>query len=425
VTRTLARERTFQVLPLALEAASGARELLPMLVERETWLPPRMALRWTVRKRRWECMPATLDKDQRALALLYRWADRNLDVDLDDLLEAGGFLIGGQIDSLVTFLRTRVADAETQRINADATPTLATLGTVARPVRSFLDWAADPQARGGLGVVDPTLLAHYRARLVTLFEPAVRQHSDSDRIRPLSLDEDERLRTFVAPIRDSDGRPLLPLRFHEHNPFAPETRLRNWLMIDTAREAGFRRGEILVLRIDDVASAPYPYLGVRRRPNSSADIRRRPPQVKRGERDVPIPSLVWNGLRAYQTTARPYGRRGARTPYLFIATNHGGPLSLSAADDLIGVAARAADISDLSWHTLRHTWAEEVAEELLEQHDGDEEAALGVLRTLGGWSAKSETPRHYIRNTLARNAREFQRQRVSALWRVPTRGGTE
>src|ERR1700694_5917030 len=96
-------------------------------------------------------MPSTLTDNLRSIALLYDWADQELEVNLDDLISQGGLLTSRQIDSLVTHLRTRVSNAELARIGVDQVPTMATLAKVARPVRNFLRWAADPQVRGGTG----------------------------------------------------------------------------------------------------------------------------------------------------------------------------------------------------------------------------------------------------------------------------------
>jgi hypothetical protein len=411
------------VLPVRL-ASSNTSETLPMLVEADTWLPLRMPLRWVVRTRRWECMPSTLADNLRSIALLYDWADQVLEVDLDDLISQGGLLTSRQIDSLVAHLRTRVSHAELARLGVDQVPSLATLAKVARPVRNFLRWAADPQVRGGTGRLEAGELALYRSRLDQLFRSAVCQPAGSERVRPLGRDEDNRVRDLIGPLRGSRGVVQVPFQFHPDNPFALHTRLRNWLMYLIARELGFRRSEILALWISDVISSPVPLLRVRRRPNDATDTRRYRAEVKRGERELPISDELRAGLRAYQTLKRPGGRLGARSPLLFVVASSGMPLSLRCADKLVKVIGRATDIADLSWGTFRHTWAEEAAEELLGEHRGEEERTLAVLRQLGGWSATSQTPAHYIQNALRREAWAYQERRAKRLWKTAV-GGTD
>ena len=383
-----------------------------MLVDRQTWLPPRLPLRWAVRRRRWECLPNTLTSNLRALGLLYEWGASRLGSNLDPLLESGMFLDGAEIETLIAYLRGRVLDQELSRRAVTAAPTLATLASIALPVREFLKWVADPQARGGTGIIDPTHLVAYRSRLDFAFQPVVRRIGASRRIRPLTIAEDGRVRELVAPLAGNAGHIRQPFRFHPANPFTPETRLRNWLMYQIARELGLRRSEMLALYYVDAAAV----LSVRRRPNDRHDERRRPAYVKRGERDLPTSRLLQAGVRAYLTTPPPLGRRGVRTPLLFVASTTGAPLSLSSTDDVAKVLTRAAGIATLSWHTFRHTWAEEVAVDLLADHRGDEERVLGILRALGGWSPRSLTPAHYIQQALRREAWHYQEQRASTLW---------
>lgn len=407
--------RRFRVIPVRLNGPSGS-EVLPTLVDAETWLPPAMALRWVVRSRRWECMPNTLAGNLRAIGLLYQWADAHLGQDLDAFVESGATLTGGQLDSLVAYLRTRVADDELARLKPGSSPSLATLGVVARPVRNLLKWAADPQTRGGRGIVDPLELSAYRTRLDLLFAPALAQNGPTERIRPLADGEDERLRELVSPLRAADGRLLLPFRFRSDNPFEPETRLRNWLMYQLARELGFRRSEILALWISDIESGSPAIVSVRRRPNDAADTRRDPASVKRGERALPPSDLLRAGLRAYQTTRWPVGRVGVNTPILLTSSVSRAPLAIRSASHVIETLGRAARIDDLCWHSLRHTWAEEVATDLLTDHNGDEERTLAVLCQLGVWSNTSPTPKHYIQNALRREAWRFQAHRAKRLW---------
>jgi hypothetical protein len=139
--------------------------MLPMLVDRNTWLPPRLPLRWVVRRRRWECMPNTLASNLRALGLLYEWGARMHGTDVDTLLERGIFLDGAEIEALITYLRSRAFDEELSGSAVIEAPTLDTLASVAWPIREFLKWVADPQARGGRDTIDPSELAIYRSRL--------------------------------------------------------------------------------------------------------------------------------------------------------------------------------------------------------------------------------------------------------------------
>ena len=89
--------RKYRVLPFVLNTG----ETLPTLVRNSAWIPARVATRWAVRRRRFECMPNTLAHNLRALALLYEWAETTIRCDLDEMLERSELPTTRQLDSLV------------------------------------------------------------------------------------------------------------------------------------------------------------------------------------------------------------------------------------------------------------------------------------------------------------------------------------
>lgn len=417
--------RSYRIIGLTLVGKVGPRDVaepMPVLVDRTTLVPLRLANRWVVRHMRWQCMPNTLDKVLRAVALAYAWADCELRADLDDLLESGWVPEPAQIASLVMFLRTRVADAEAARAGDARVPTLATLAAVAGPVKAFLRWIVDPRLRGGSGHVPLDVLAAFRVSLDVAFEQALKRGSRDHRIRPLEPDEDERLRVLVSPVTDAEGRTLLPLRFRADNPWAPETRLRNFIAYQVAREHGLRRGEILKLCVPDLTSGREPSLRVLRRPNDPEDRRKNRPYVKRMERILPVSDLLRAAFRAYVTTRPPHGRMGVGTPYL-IVTGGIRQLAINSLHHAIVVLRKVTGITDLRWHSLRHTWAEEIATDLLAQGAG-EDTVIATLRELGGWAPGSSAPEHYIQRTRRREGERYLRERNRNRWTTTEEGNS-
>ena len=141
--------------------------------------------------------------------------------------------------------------------------------------------------------------------------------------------------------------------------------------------------------------------GVRvlRLPDDPLDSRTREPAVKTAERIIPASRELLHALRAYLTLPPPLGRVGGKTPYVFV-TRSGAPVSIDRADDIITAIGKTSGI-DLSWHRLRHTWAERTATVCLEQSNG-----LDVLMYLGGWT-HPRSVKHYIQNTIAQRAHTF------------------
>jgi site-specific recombinase XerD len=96
-----------------------------------------------------------------------------------------------------------------------------------------------------------------------------------------------------------------------------------------------------------------------------------------------------------------------RSPYLFVARS-GAPLSSDRADDVIVAIGRHSGVAPLSWHRLRHTWAETMVEVLADQANG-----MDRLVYLGGWKSPSSASR-YIQRAIAKQAtasvREYQRR---------------
>ncbi len=252
--------------------------------------------------------------------------------------------------------------------------------------------------------------------LESVFQPLERYAAASERIEPLTPEEFDRIRMTFGPMANDQGIIMLPVRFRPENRFRPASRLRNWLMMLTSRQCGHRRGELLKTRLDDLPRSTDVGLKIRRRPHDRSDTRRYKPRVKTIERVLDISPELRTLLRAYISSPAPLGRPSGRSPYLFTSAD-GAPLSISSADGVVEVVTRHTGIEHLSWHSFRHTWAEELADDLLNQHR--EEEALQIIRELGGWKPNSSTPMHYIQNAIRKRAFEFLRERNSRMYSDP------
>lgn len=399
----------FRVVNVTLPAASPQeQELVPTLVDERTGLPPRLALRWVMRSRRNAVSEKTLADGLRAVALLYTFCEDRLNASLDDLFADGHRLTANDLDRLIEYLR--VGQGGTPGVRA-----LATIGQCVPNIERFLRWLAKPMDRGGKGYVSPSELTLYDEQLRLTFSDLRAFRSRGKRIEPLAAGDDVALWDLISPIRRKDGRYETPLRFPDHNPWHPKTRLRNWIGALLGRYSGLRRGEVGKLRTDDVRNVDGPCIAVLRRPQDVLDTRTSAnrPKVKTVERELPISNVLALAIRQYShTLLRDGGRRGARTPYLLV-TEEGTPISGSSLD-AIWKAVNGRTSRRMSWHVLRHTWAEEVADDLLEQHLGSpdsSEVVLGMLREMGGWAPTSNTPFTYIKNALKKRGNAYLRKR--------------
>jgi integrase len=400
-------DRTFSILNLVLE--NGER--LPCLVDAKTWIPTRVATRWAVRYRRYHVQSSTLADNLRILQRIYIWAEMEGQFDLDDFLTSGRLLNARQIESLVHYFRTKgqtvIAGVITPK-NVDQ-QSAAILGANAfnhhlSLAEDFFTWSLDGANRGGLSDFNLEQLAAERAALSRAFQSYRIESRPSERMDPLDEHELASIRRAIAPRQTEQGSWEFP-----QNIFSPRTRLRNWLMLETCLALGLRRGELLKLRLDCLPRGHDDGVRILRLPDDPLDSRAKEPSVKTAERLIPAARSLLIAFRAYLTTPPPLGRASGKSPYLFVSQS-GAPVSLDSADDIIAKVGRHSGVVPLSWHRLRHTWAERLAEKLRDQPNG-----VDLLMYLGGWT-NPQSPKRYIQHAIAKQAIETMRAHQEKLY---------
>jgi integrase len=264
-------------------------------------------------------------------------------------------------------------------------------------IEDFLKWSLDGGNRGGRSALSLEQLTGERGRLEQLFRSLRVGARPSARIEPLEQGDIEAIRRAIGPRRDSGSHLSFP------DLFSAGTRLRNWLMFEVALELGIRRGELLKLRLDSLPRGADDGIRILRRPDDPHDSRSREPAVKTAERVIPASRELLRSVQVYLTSPPPLGRASGKSPYLFV-TRSGSPVSIDTADDIIVAIGRASGVAPLSWHRLRHTWAERMAELFSDQPNG-----MDRLVYLGGWT-NPLSARRYIQRSLAKQANEALRR---------------
>lgn len=366
-------------------------ERLPLLVESSTWIPPRMAMRWTLLERRKHTQSSTLAADLRVLGKLYTWATLQ-QIDLDHFLGDGQVLNALQIKSLISYYRgyrsSEKSDSLQEVIN-DSALSAASFDHHVSITQSFLIWVLrntfDPD-RGSLGSFEE--LEGACAQIAYLFHSELLNPPSSQRLEPLTDQEVKAIRKAIGPKELESGPWIFP-----KPGFSQATRLRNWLMFEMVLGLGLRRGELLKLRLDGIPRGNHQHVEVVRLPDDPLDSRRREPAVKTAERAIPTNKLIHRALRAYLTLRPPLGRVAGKSPYLF-TTRTGDPVSIDMANDIIAAIGKQSGI-DLSWHRLRHTWAEKTAAIYLPQPNG-----LYRFMHLAGWKSVRSV-KHYTQRYIA------------------------
>lgn len=399
------------------ELPSG--EGLPLLVDRETWVPVSLALRWTVLRRRYEVAESTLRRDLNGLRYVYAWGDGRFREGLEARIETTG-LGYDDLVSLRDFCERPDAAGvgRAAETNADHGKPDTSAGARALAAKAFLTWAVSPASRNQRGS-EPRDAMERVTQIEAVLGPLANRAGEGKGAGPLDDEVALRCDRLLAPLADADGRYLRPLRWRADNPFRADGRLRNWLMWCIARDLGLRLGEMLCLQVGDFATIrANRCLAVVRRPDALEDTRKRRPAVKTLERTLPLSADVEFGLRAYMTERPPVGRRRSGV-YLF-TSRMGHPLSANPADRITKILSRAVG-ARVHWHGLRHAWATDIARGQLrtelrgKSSLGDAEAMKALLtehlRLLGGWSEQSTMPMYYARVAIKEYADDSLRLR--------------
>lgn len=380
------------ILPLVLPTG----ERLPCLVYRATWLPVKLATRWLVCHRRQRVQSATLRANLYAVRRLYLWAAQQLETPLETLLLNGESLTTRQLEAFVFHLRSPSQAGKSRVVSPNS------VNKTLYAVEDFLLWAWD-QARPWQPHAQQDAGYTQRLQLVAVLGSLRDRGTAPRRHEPLSEAEIHSIRMTLAPQSQAGGRLVFPDTFFASNA------LRNWLMVEMALELGLRIGELLKLRLDSLPRGPQRLLLVRRHPDDPHDTRRHEPAVKTAERGLPLSLPLQSALRAYVTRQPPQGRLAGRSPYLFV-TDEGDPLSRGRASDILEVVSQRSGVTPLSWHRLRHSWAERMASQMLEVPNG-----LDQLMYLGGWT-QPQSPQRYIQHALAAQAQAYLRSWQQQLY---------
>ncbi len=404
-------------------------EELPVIRHRETWLPAPIALRYALRTR-FRLGPASLTNDLRAIAILYNWAEATEGVgDFEDFLTSGQVLNRDQLLKFIPYLQLR-RHYEADELN-DSSSDWMTLPPIvcnqtfnARlfAISEFLEWSVEPAAHGGSTFFAEDEREVQTAKVVRLFGKEALPVGISQRREPLTIADVLLIRKAIAP--DEFGK-------FPPNVFSEATRFRNWIMFETALNLGVRKGEMLTLKVSHLPiDKDEKFFLIPRQQDAMEDPRkRRPLRGKTNKRRVPImePKLL-PAILGYRDMAPPVGRNHPQftTPYLFV-TKEGQPISNSTADYIIKqIGKYAADSLDsgesldehmlaqqkesllgLTWHRLRHTWAEFAALALYRKCGV---RAWAILKEWGGWRAEESMQRYteYARHAISdKAAREY------------------
>ena len=391
-------------------------EELPVIRHADSWHPAPLALRYILRTR-FSLGLNSLMRDAYAICLTYNWAEGIDEIgNLEEFLISGHTLDRSQIFNLSDFLRRSYKHSLIGLVSNQV------YNTRLFATSQFFEWAIEPTNHGGTALLDEDEIENEISRVQRLFERLKVFVGKSHRLEPLTDFEIRLIRQAIT----SDEFGEFP-----SGVFTEKTRYRNWIMFEKVLNFGDRKGELLATKLQHIERGRNEgCIFIPRQQDDSSDPRRRQPRGKTNERLVrPMSKDVLPLLLRYSDSPPPIGRNDPAiiTPYLWV-TEEGEPLSIRAADYIIKqigkyaaqLMANRAEIDEftresiigsmlgLTWHRVRHTWAEQAALALYSKYG---EGAWPILKEWGGWNDESSME-HYIRNARRkisdRAAREYQ-----------------
>ncbi|MFH1493343.1 MAG: site-specific integrase [Pseudomonadota bacterium] len=176
------------------------------------------------------------------------------------------------------------------------------------------------------------------------------------------------------------------------NPWKGCYQERNYLILVLLLTFGFRRGELLKIKLRDLRlGGLIPEIRIERRPDDIEDLRAEPPEVKTEARILPCDKFLAQRLQNYILGERKQIPGANGSPFLVLARS-GQPISEKRINDIFYQLRRKhPDFTDLHPHLCRHTCNTKLLE--MGREKGIEESRLEAhLKYFNGWRTdNSET----------------------------------
>jgi hypothetical protein len=389
--------------PWVVERLDIDGQELPVVRHAESWLPAPLALRYALRTR-FRLGASSLLVDMRAIAHAYNWSETVAEIgNLENFLVSGQVLSRDQLQSLSVHLHRQ----QDERVGGLVSNRLFNSRLFA--LGQFLEWAIEPTNNGGTALLDEDEREVQVAKMLRLLNHHKLPVGRSYRGEPLTEEEIRLIRRAIGPDEHGEFQPGI---------FDEKTRHRNWTMFEMVLNLGDRKSEMLTTKVKHLSSCGCD--GCVFIPRQQDDLdesrKRRRPRGKTSERRVSwMDRNTLTAILTYRDAPPPVGRNDASiaTPYLLV-TETGVPLSISAADYVIKQIGKYAvklmereqlfdehirmqikeSLLSLTWHRVRHTWAERAALGLYKKHG---EGAWAYLQEWGGWT-NEKSMEHYIQH---------------------------
>ena len=399
-------------------------ERLPMLIESKTGIPDYWITIYSMTQFRAKGLAVnTIEQNLRHLMLLMLFLKNNYteEINLDKRLKEGKILELHEIETLcdtcklqiklLTHKTTSSSSKNTFKANSieqfrapNSTERISTVDSATtahriRAIREYLIWLSriflskiDDFGLKTLSLNDSINMLH------SSLTARIPRHSATSSLLndKKGLSENEIARLFSVIDKNSHSNPW-------KSSFA---RTRNELIILWLYEFGLRRGELLSLKVSDIDFQSETFV-VLRRPDDPDDPRTSQPLVKTRERKIAIPKKLLDLTSDYVIGDRGTLSEAQYHEFLFVADKSGKPMTISTLNKVFAkLKETAKDLpSDLSPHTLRHTWNDKFSA-VMESKNISEAKEKQMRSYLMGWSNTSNSADTYTKRYVQQEANQ-------------------
>lgn len=373
----MGRSSPFIVTRLVLKRDENRGERLPLLLRRSSRLPMTRPMEWALTLRR--SVPissASLDRELRHVAHLEWWFERE-GLTLDDPMAFIDAFVPGRIEaSLRPWMARDQSDRKVKKLSVSPEEIRDRLAVA----KSYIQWTLNNAQRALSIRLEPNKCLAFEAATASICRSldliAPKQMSERKK-EGLTKADEARLLQVIEPTSPQNpwGRGI--------SKAAIALRHRNQLIVTLMLAFGPRRGDILKLHTGDVkAFGADPTLWIRRRPDDPHDPRDWEPNSKTKERILPLDPSLARMINEYINQHRTQTPKFKRSPYLFLASQSGTPLSSRAVNEIFEALKPLFPV--IHPHILRHTHNDRLAEYCKKSGISDKDMT-DHAKYLNGW----------------------------------------
>jgi integrase len=333
--------------------------------------------------------PNTADAYLRDIALVYRWAATDGCVLEDRLRRLQGFSSREIYAVAEELCRTRLKKKASR----------ATCTRRFESVKSFLRYCFDFFIEiNRLSLSDQAQAEKNYTKQIMSLRRLIRRHINSAQFGSVSTELSNSDLAVIESIIDPDST---------KNPFKSRNiKIRNYCLFHVAIEILARRGELVLLEVEDVNAFGDPTITIKPPSVNNKFKRLDGASLKTRGRMVPITNKLARNLREYLDIVRPQfliPRRPAKA--LFLSARDGRRLSSYTINQIIKTIASHPDVVEMEKrlhpHALRVAGANLVRDKITAAGKSSGMEIVDALSYLGGWAQDSNMVAKYSRASIS------------------------